>query len=141
MTLQDRIQQPTSGAAESKPAPAPSSPSGGSTPGGMKSQDYARLRRWLADKMEVALGGESQDAPSAPRIREVFDKLFSKAGVNLNALEADVLFAEIKAEISGFGPIQQLLDDPDVSEVMVNDPKQVYIERKGKLSLQCHFRR
>ena len=134
MTLQDRIQQPTSDATESKPAPAPSPPSGGSTPGGMKPQDYARLRRWLADKMEAALG-ESQDAPSAARIREVFDKLYSKAGVNLNALETDVLFAEIKAEISGFGPIQQLLDDPEISEVMVNGPNQVYIERKGKLSL------
>ncbi len=134
MTLQDRIQQPTSGAAESKPAPAPSLPSGDSTPVGMKPQDYVRLRRWLADKMEVAFG-ESQDSPSAARMREVFDKLYSKAGVNLNALETDVLFAEIKAEISGFGPIQQLLDDPDVSEVMVNGPKQVYIERKGKLYL------
>lgn len=134
MTLKDRIQQPTSGTTETKPVPAASPPSGGSTPSGMKTQDYARLRRWLADKMEATLG-ESQDASSAARMREVFDKLYSKAGVNLNVLETDVLFAEIKAEISGFGPIQQLLDDPGISEIMVNGPKQVYIERKGKLSL------
>jgi len=33
----------------------------------------------------------------------------------------------------GFGPIQPLLDDPDVSEVMVNGPKNVYVEKRGQL--------
>lgn len=38
-------------------------------------------------------------------------------------------------EIAGFGPIELLLKDPDVSEIMVIGPKQVYVERKGKLHL------
>jgi pilus assembly protein CpaF len=43
------------------------------------------------------------------------------------------LFEQIVADILGFGPIQPLLDDDSVSEVMVNGPRQVYVERKGKL--------
>src|ERR1035437_5566200 len=43
------------------------------------------------------------------------------------------LFHEILDDMLGYGPLQQLLDDPDISEVMVNGPKKVYIERKGKL--------
>ena len=43
-------------------------------------------------------------------------------------------FDDILDELTGFGPIQPLLDDPDVSEVMVNGPKKVFIEKKGKLT-------
>ena len=43
------------------------------------------------------------------------------------------LFREVLDEILGFGILQPLLDDPDISEVMVNGPDKVYIERKGKL--------
>jgi pilus assembly protein CpaF len=42
---------------------------------------------------------------------------------------------ELVNDITGFGPINPLLDDPDVSEIMVNGPNQVYAERKGKLEL------
>ncbi|MFZ5814756.1 MAG: CpaF family protein [Bacillota bacterium] len=50
-------------------------------------------------------------------------------------LERDTVLAELYAEIIGYGPIQALLDDPTVSEVMVNAPNQVYVERGGKLVL------
>jgi pilus assembly protein CpaF len=43
------------------------------------------------------------------------------------------LFHDILDDMLGFGPLQQLLDDPEISEVMVNGPKKIYIERKGKL--------
>ena len=45
----------------------------------------------------------------------------------------EVLFKAVMDEILGFGPLETLLDDPSISEVMVNGPKQVYIERKGQL--------
>jgi pilus assembly protein CpaF len=44
------------------------------------------------------------------------------------------VFDDILDELTGFGPIQPLLDDPDVSEVMVNGPKKVFIEKNGKLT-------
>ena len=45
----------------------------------------------------------------------------------------DQLFHDIIDDLLGFGPLQPLLDDPDISEVMVNGPNNIYIERRGKL--------
>ena len=50
-------------------------------------------------------------------------------------LERDVIASDLYAEIIGFGPIQMLLDDPEISEVMVNARDKVYAEKKGKLVL------
>ncbi|HXQ39046.1 MAG TPA: CpaF family protein, partial [Anaerolineales bacterium] len=44
------------------------------------------------------------------------------------------IFNEILDEMTGFGPIQPLLDDPDISEVMVNGPKKVFVEKGGKVT-------
>lgn len=46
-----------------------------------------------------------------------------------------VVINELVNDIAGFGPINPLLEDPDVSEIMVNGPLQIYAERKGKLQL------
>jgi len=54
---------------------------------------------------------------------------------NVPPLERDAIVADLYAEIIGYGPIQPLLDDPEVSEVMVNAPHMVYVEKKGKLIL------
>lgn len=51
------------------------------------------------------------------------------------------LIEEISDELIGYGPITALLDDPEVSEIMVNGPYQIYVEKKGKLSLtNIYFR-
>ena len=44
------------------------------------------------------------------------------------------VFQDVLNDMLGYGPIQPLLDDPDVSEVMVNGPKKVYVEKKGQLT-------
>ncbi|MBE0466410.1 MAG: CpaF family protein [Candidatus Desulforudis sp.] len=55
-------------------------------------------------------------------------------GVFLNRNDRECVLREVTDEIVGYGPIDFLLHDPDVSEIMVNGPNQVYIERKGRLS-------
>jgi pilus assembly protein CpaF len=51
----------------------------------------------------------------------------------LTKFEQTRVLSEIENEIIGFGPIQPLLDDPDISEIMIYGPEQVYVERNGKL--------
>lgn len=51
----------------------------------------------------------------------------------LNRLDQVQIFSEVENEISGYGPIQPLLNEADVSEIMICGPEQVYIERNGKL--------
>ncbi|MCL6451431.1 MAG: CpaF family protein [Acetobacteraceae bacterium] len=52
----------------------------------------------------------------------------------LGPLEKEAVREALLAEILGYGPIQPLLDDPEVTEIMVNGPEQVYVERGGRIS-------
>lgn len=54
---------------------------------------------------------------------------------NLSLIERDNLVTVLTNEIKGFGPIQPLLDDPEVTEIMVNGYDRVYVERFGKIEL------
>ena len=51
----------------------------------------------------------------------------------LNKFDQAKIFSEVENEITGYGPIQPLLEEPDISEIMICGPEQVYIERNGKL--------
>ncbi len=60
---------------------------------------------------------------------------------SISPLERDSIVNNLVNEIKGFGPVQPLLDDPDISEVMINGPHRVYIERAGRLeATRIHFR-
>lgn len=64
-------------------------------------------------------------------VEPVFNEALSKAQL-VSRAERNRMLDMILADILGFGPIQPLLDSDDITEVMVNGPKQVYIEHKGK---------
>ena len=66
-------------------------------------------------------------------IRELFEQILSEEGIVLSRQEKHRLFEQISAEILGLGPLQNLLDDEDITEVMVNGPKNIYIEKLGKI--------
>ncbi len=66
-------------------------------------------------------------------IRELLDQILQQENILLSRTERQRLFEQIVAEILGFGPLQPLLEDDTITEIMVNGPKQVYVERKGKL--------
>lgn len=70
-----------------------------------------------------------------PVVEEIFEKKIEAQGVTIPRIDRQRLIQDIMDEILGFGPINPLLNDPDVSEIMVNGPRQVYVERKGKLEL------
>lgn len=65
--------------------------------------------------------------------RSVLAILAKERGLPLTGRLRQQLAEEAVAEISGYGPIQPLLDDPTITEVMVNGPDRVYIERQGKI--------
>ncbi|MDD4588308.1 MAG: CpaF family protein [Heliobacteriaceae bacterium] len=69
------------------------------------------------------------------RVDEIVGKILEAEGTFVPAAGRQKIVEEMLDEVLGFGPIQPLLDDPTVSEVMVNGPHKVYVERKGKLVL------
>src|SRR5215217_1644641 len=69
------------------------------------------------------------------QIEEIFSRVIDEEGLALTRAERVRMLEQITDEIIGLGPLEPLLRDESISEVMVNGPRQVYIERSGKLEL------
>jgi len=67
-------------------------------------------------------------------IRDLFEQILTEESIVLSRQEKHRLFEQIAAEILGFGPLQPLLEDDAITEVMVNGAKSVYFEKTGKIS-------
>ncbi len=99
--------------------------------------DMAILKQTLLELIQRDL--ETSPPGSSGEYQAVVKELISKyyheieEQYPLSKYEETLIFGEIQDEITGFGPIQPLLADPDISEIMIYGPEQVYIERNGKL--------
>ncbi|WP_210480633.1 CpaF family protein [Naasia sp. SYSU D00948] len=62
-------------------------------------------------------------------------QIVSEEQVPLNSEERSTLIREIGADVLGLGPLERLLEDPDITEIMVNGPDQIYVERSGRLTV------
>ncbi|HZU64240.1 MAG TPA: CpaF family protein [Novosphingobium sp.] len=71
----------------------------------------------------------------AEEFRPIIMEVLSELKITLNRREQFALEKVLIDELLGFGPLEELLGDPDVSDIMVNGPDQTYIEKKGKLQL------
>ena len=77
----------------------------------------------------------------AEEFRPIIGEVLAELKINLNRREQFALEKVLVDELLGLGPLEELLNDPDVSDIMVNGPQQTYIEKKGKLELaQIQFR-
>jgi pilus assembly protein CpaF len=77
------------------------------------------------------------DANDTKGVRQAIERLYTsllaEEDMILSRNERDQLFQQIEAEILGLGPLEALLRDPEITEIMVNGPGQVFIERQGKI--------
>ena len=77
----------------------------------------------------------------AEEFRPIIGEVLAELKINLNRREQFALEKVLVDELLGLGPLEELLNDPDVSDIMVNGPQQTYVEKKGKLELaQIQFR-
>ena len=110
-----------------------SAPSGGvstqrDTYSDLKSRVQNRLLAELDPTMDVTRVGEVRNT-----IQELFEQVLAEENIVLTRQERHRLFEQIAAEILGLGPLQPLLEDGSITEIMVNGPKNIYIERAGKI--------
>ncbi len=97
---------------------------------------YHELKKRIQDKLLDTLDPRMDTSESEivrDRIRDEFEQILNEEEIILSRPEKQRLFEQISADILGFGPIQPLLEDETISEVMVNSPNHVYVERSGKL--------
>jgi pilus assembly protein CpaF len=93
-----------------------------------------RVKRKLISELDPSVDSTLVDEVRL-RLKSLFDQIIEAENLVLTRAEKERLFSELAADVIGFGPIEPLLLDPTVSEVMVNGPKKIYFERKGRLQL------
>jgi pilus assembly protein CpaF len=69
------------------------------------------------------------------KLTEIVGEIIDEEAPHLTGTERQRITTDIIDEVMGFGPITPLLTDPSISEVMVNGPKQVYVERSGRIEI------
>ncbi|TWT48572.1 CpaF family protein [Botrimarina hoheduenensis] len=92
-----------------------------------------RIHTKLVDKLDLSRVGELEGDVLRREIRLVVEHLCDTEDTFLNRNERDRLVEEVLDETFGLGPMELLLKDPSISEIMVNGPKNVYVEKSGKL--------
>ena len=101
----------------------------------LTSADLLKFKRYLVENVSRSLEGETfQIGDRVEIIKQHLNEAYVQTKVTLPEDIRKQVYNEILDEMTGFGPIQPLLDDPDVSEVMVNGPKKVFVEKNGKLT-------
>jgi pilus assembly protein CpaF len=107
---------------------APSSAPQAGTYFDLKTRVQNRLLSELDPSMDITKTEEVRKT-----IQTLYEQILSEENIVLSRPERARLFEQISAEILGLGPLQPLLDDESVTEIMVNGAKNIYVERKGKI--------
>ncbi|MCL4561202.1 MAG: CpaF family protein [Chloroflexi bacterium] len=107
---------------------APATPSQQDTYQDLKTRVQNKLLSGLDPTMDVSKVNEVRRT-----IQELFEQILNEENIVLSRPERARLFEQIAAEILGFGPLQPLLEDETITEIMVNGAKNIYIERAGKI--------
>ncbi|MBC7856777.1 MAG: CpaF family protein, partial [Pirellulaceae bacterium] len=110
-----------------------------------KAEEFDLLKRKihtkLVDKLDLNKVGELQGDVLRREIRLVVEHLCDTEETFLNRSERERLIEEVLDETFGLGPLEFLLKDNTISDILINGPKNIYVERRGKLEkTQVEFR-
>jgi len=104
----------------------------------MNWEEMQNLTLWVTDKLLESLHQKirlERTPDTLQLIQDRFRLLCQHTNINLPESQNKQLYQGVLSELVGFGPIDPLLQDDSVTEVMVNGPRQVYVEREGKVTL------
>ncbi|HKZ42077.1 MAG TPA: hypothetical protein VJ044_14025, partial [Candidatus Hodarchaeales archaeon] len=91
------------------------------------------IHRKLLDKLDLESIASLSKPVLSNEIRKIVENLLIEETTPLSLMEREKLVNEVLDEVLGLGPLEPLLKDPTISDILVNTHKKVYIERKGKL--------
>ncbi|MBK9121375.1 MAG: CpaF family protein [Phycisphaerales bacterium] len=93
------------------------------------------IHRKLVDQLDMTKLAQNVTDEIREQVREIVSALCDESDSLLNFSEKQRLTQEILDETFGLGPLESLLKDPAISDILINGPKQVYIERAGRLEM------
>jgi pilus assembly protein CpaF len=99
----------------------------------LKTRIHIRIIEEINSGTSKEIRSENNEEDLEKEISAIVEHFLEDEGTFITKLEKQKLITEIIDETIGFGPINQLIHDPSVSEIMVNGPDSVYIEKKGRL--------
>jgi pilus assembly protein CpaF len=94
-----------------------------------------KLHRKLLDKINLEALATIENQKVRVEVRNALMALMDEESTLLSSLERQQICDEVLDEVFGLGPLEPLLQDPTISDILVNTHKQVYVERKGQLEL------
>jgi pilus assembly protein CpaF len=124
-------------------APAPAAPASAAPAGGFSGPPVPDALSRLKDRVGKALFERMGSRMNDPSLSEEalralvlgeLDAVVEGESVPLSSEERQRLTAELADDVLGFGPLQRLLDDPTVTEIMANGPDAIYVEQNGRLT-------
>jgi pilus assembly protein CpaF len=116
----------------SRPAPKPAA-SAGPAPRQQYLELRANVHRKLLNRLNLEALARADRARAEGEIRTLLGQLLAEEQTPLNVSERETLFAEVVDDVFGLGPLEPLLRDPNVSDILVNTYEHVFVERKGKM--------
>jgi pilus assembly protein CpaF len=109
----------------------------GTTSDRQSNKSFEELKRLihgkLVDKLDLSRVSDLAGDTLRREIRLVVERLCDTENPLLNRMERERLIDEVLDETFGFGPLEVLLKDPTISDILVNGPHKIYVERRGKL--------
>ncbi len=99
----------------------------------LQTSSYALLQRLL--RMMAFDDKEKFDGAQIPeaQLRNMFDRNIKKLDAKMVPEDKETIFQALVAELYGYGPLQSLFEDPEVSDILVNGPEDVWIDRNGQM--------
>ncbi len=92
-----------------------------------------RMHQRLVDKIDLSRVGDLKGESFRREIRLVVEHLCDSENTFLNRSERDKIVDEVLDETLGLGPLEFLLKDPSISDILINGPKNIFVERRGQL--------
>src|SRR5437899_6662488 len=94
-----------------------------------------RLHRQLLERLDLVALSSLDTGEAEEHSRPTLQRLLQADSPELSGLERERLIEEVGYEVFGLGPLEEFLKDSDISDILVNGPGAVYVERRGRLSL------
>ncbi len=94
-----------------------------------------RINERLLTVLDLSLINTIDSDKARKEIREIAERLLSEDSAPLSRAQRQLIVARIEDEVMGLGPLEPLLADPTISDILVNGADTIYIERRGKLEL------
>ncbi|MEJ2562726.1 MAG: ATPase, T2SS/T4P/T4SS family, partial [Anaerolineales bacterium] len=98
-------------------------------------ETLAKLTVWLTEQVSAKLENGSNGKSHDEAVDQLLHDVYEQAGIHLSEGLREQVFQRVANDLLGYGEIQPLLDDPSISEVMINGGGQVFIERDGRLEV------